>query len=108
MEQHVIGHLNGQTRGYKFVGIDINSPTQIPAGVEFRQMNMKDLGENMPNEFRRLYLIWSPWMDVLEFDEMLDVAESLALACQIPEVDEPNNQPEIYLDVHFWDSSYEK
>lgn len=110
MEKHIIEYLKGKIEHARFVGIDIERPETIPEEVEFHKLNMKKLGEVMPGAMDEFMLVWSPYMDVIELDEMLDVAESLALASKQTLQTDGSGQPTIYLDIHFpfGEHSYEK
>jgi hypothetical protein len=106
MENEIINALKAKTKGYRFIGIDINRPATLLEDVEFHRMNMKNLGREMPGKFNRLYAIWSPYMDVLELEELLDTAESLALACLTQNPVKPSESktkypPTVLLDIHF-------
>jgi len=102
MEAPIVALLKGKDQGYRFFGIDIEKPQDIPPDIEFHRLNMKDLSREMPGKFDRIMLIWSPYMDVIELGEMLEVAASLTSA--------GTDDVEIEIDVAFpfGEHSYEK
>ncbi|MFA9288745.1 MAG: hypothetical protein ACEQSA_02600 [Weeksellaceae bacterium] len=63
---------------FRFVGVDQIDHADRIQDIEFRQMNMAELGDKMPDTFDQLYMIWSPLMDVLELKMFIKSIKSIS------------------------------
>jgi hypothetical protein len=92
MEIPLIEHINGINPDIRFDSFDIRTPKEIPQNVTFLNVNMRDMGAVKPDTYKRIMLIWSPFNDEIEHEQILKTVMSLAASASegcVLEIDVP-------------------